>query len=277
MVAPFSENKNSVPLNMIARAGGRCGCGHSSGSGRRKNESSKQVVSVSSTRPMPDSSFRRARRKATGRRRRHFRKSDRRGSDPAAKPINMAAEPDCAKMYKTPPLRDELVAGSGGALENVVVYVSAGAPEESAAPSQQVQMVQKGCRFAPHVIAVLAGQGVEMVNQDTTSHNIHPLATNNREWNKIQPPGSAPLEETFARPEFIPVKCNIHPWMHSYIAVLKTSHFAVTGDNGAFNLGSLPPGKYTITAWHETLGTQTQEVTVTGSETVPVNFTFKAK
>ena len=199
------------------------------------------------------------------------------GTLPAAKPINMAAEPDCAKMYKTPPLRDELVAGSEGALENVVVYVSAGAPEESAAPSQQVQMVQKGCRFAPHVIAVLAGQGVEMVNQDTTSHNIHPLATNNREWNKIQPPGSAPLEETFARPEFIPVKCNIHPWMHSYIAVLKTSHFAVTGDNGAFNLGSLPPGKYTITAWHETLGTQTQEVTVTGSETVPVNFTFKAK
>src|SRR6266446_1826532 len=169
------------------------------------------------------------------------------------KTINMASEPGCAKMYSTPPKSEDLVVGQGNVLENVVVYISAGAPDESSTPSQPVQLV----------------------NDDTTAHNIHPLATNNREWNKAEPPGTSPLSESFARPEFISVKCNIHPWMHAYFAVLKTSHYAVTGDNGAFSLNNLPPGKYTITAWHETLGTQTQEVTITGSETVPLNFVFK--
>jgi plastocyanin len=276
MVAPFSENTNSAPLNTIARPGAAAAVDTRVRAGGKMKVQSKSfrflllglclTVAFAARGEKPREGGAGVAGKVTIE-----------GTIPAAKPINMAAEPDCAKMYKTPPLRDELIAGSGGALENVVVYVSAGAPDESAAPTQPVQMVQHGCRFAPHVIAMQAGQQVEMVNQDTTSHNIHPLATNNREWNKIQPPGSAPLEESFARPEFIPVKCNIHPWMHSYIAVLKTSHFAVTGDNGAFNLGNLPPGKYTITAWHETLGTQTQEVTVTGTETVSVNFAFKAK
>jgi plastocyanin len=191
-----------------------------------------------------------------------------------AKTINMASEPGCAKMYSTPPKSEDLVVGAGSALENVVVYISAGAPDESA-PSQPVQVVQKGCRFAPHVVAMQTGQPVQMVNEDSTSHNIHPIATNNREWNKAEPPGATPLTESFARPEFISVKCNVHPWMHAYFAVLKTSHYAVTGDNGAFSLNNLPAGKYTITAWHETLGTQTQEITITGNETVPVNFVFK--
>ncbi len=191
------------------------------------------------------------------------------------KTINMASEPGCAKMYSTPPKSEDLVVGQGNVLENVVVYISAGAPDESSTPSQPVQLVQKGCRFAPHIVVLQTGQPVQMVNDDTTAHNIHPLATNNREWNKAEPPGTSPLSESFARPEFISVKCNIHPWMHAYFAVLKTSHYAVTGDNGAFSINNLPPGKYTITAWHETLGTQTQEVTVTGTETAPLNFVFK--
>ena len=192
-----------------------------------------------------------------------------------AKTINMSSEPGCAKMYSAPPKSEDIIVGQAGALENVVVYISAGAPDESSVPSQPVSVVQKGCRFAPHVIAMQTGQPVQMVNEDSTSHNIHPLATNNREWNKAEPPGTSPLTESFARPEFISVKCNVHPWMHAYFAVLKTSHYAVTGDNGAFSLNNLPPGKYTITAWHETLGTQTQEVTITGNENVPLNFVFK--
>jgi hypothetical protein len=194
---------------------------------------------------------------------------------PKPKTINMASEPDCAKMYSTPATSEDVVVGSGGALENVVVYISAGDSDDSSTPSQPVTVVQKGCRFAPHVVVMQTNQAIELVNDDHTAHNIHPLATNNREWNKAEPPGSAPLSESFARPEFISVKCNIHPWMHAYFAVLKTSHYAVTGDNGAFSLNNLPPGKYTIAAWHETLGTQTQEVTITGNETVPVNFVFK--
>ncbi len=191
------------------------------------------------------------------------------------KAINMSSEPGCAKMYSTPPTREDVVVGPGGALENVVIYISAGAPDESAAPSTPVTVMQKGCRFTPHIVVMQTNQTLQMVNEDSTAHNIHPLATNNREWNKAEPPGTAPLTDSFARPEFISVKCNIHPWMHAYFAVLKTSHYVVTGENGAFTLNNLPPGKYTITAWHETFGTQSQEVTITGNETAPLNFVFK--
>jgi plastocyanin len=191
------------------------------------------------------------------------------------KAINMSSEPGCAKMYSTPPTREDVVVGPGGALENVVIYISAGAPDESAAPSTPVTVMQKGCRFTPHIVVMQTNQTLQMVNEDSTAHNIHPLATNNREWNKAEPPGTAPLTDSFARPEFISVKCNIHPWMHAYFAVLKTSHYVVTGENGVFSLNNLPPGKYTITAWHETFGSQSQEVTITGNETAPLNFAFK--
>jgi Carboxypeptidase regulatory-like domain len=199
------------------------------------------------------------------------------GTPPRPKPINMSAEPGCAKMYPTPAMTEEVVVGPGGALENVVVYVSAAAPPESTPPDVPISITQKGCRFAPHVVAMQVNQQFNVINSDSTSHNIHPLPTANREWNKAQPPGTPPLSEMFAREEFIPVKCNIHPWMHSYFAVLKTSHYAVTGESGAFTLNNLPPGKYTITAWHETYGTQTQEITLAGDENAPINFVFKAK
>ena len=75
----------------------------------------------------------------------------------------------------------------------------------------------------------------------------------------------------------IPVKCNFHPWMHSTFAVLKNSHYAVTGDGGTFSLANLPPGTYTITAWHESYGDQLQQVTISGNETKTVNFVFKVK
>jgi plastocyanin len=195
-----------------------------------------------------------------------------------AKPkiINMSSEPSCGKLYSQPPTTEDVVTGTEGALANVVVYISSSAVPENAASSQPETLEQKGCRYTPHVLAVQTNQEMEVVNSDHASHNIHPLPKVNREWNKAQPPGAPPLSERFAREEFIPVKCNIHPWMHAYIAVLQTSRYAVTGKDGAFALNNLPPGKYTITAWHETYGTQTQEVVIDGSERKTVNFAFKA-
>jgi plastocyanin len=169
-----------------------------------------------------------------------------------------------------------VIAGAGGTLKNVVVYVSSGAPEETAPPAEPISITQKGCRFAPQVVAMQVNQEVRVTNEDSTSHNIHPLPTINREWNKAQPPGTPPLEEAFAREAFIPVKCNIHSWMRSYFVVLKTSHYSLSGENGAFTLGNLPPGKYTVTAWHEVYGKQSQEVTVSANETQVIKFTFKA-
>ncbi len=199
------------------------------------------------------------------------------GTVPKMKVIDMSKEPACAKEYTTPPTTQGIEAGPGNALEDVVVYVSAGASDDSAAPAQAVSFDQKGCRYIPHVIALKVNQEMKISNEDPTSHNIHPLPKLNREWNKSQPPGAPPIVTKFDQAEFIPVKCNIHPWMHSTFAVLKTSHFDVTKNDGGFDLKGLPPGKYTITAWQEMLGTQSQDVTVGAGPTKPIVFTFKSK
>ena len=73
------------------------------------------------------------------------------------------------------------------------------------------------------------------------------------------------------------MKCNIHPWMSGQFAVLKNSHYAISSGGGGFSLPNLPPGKYTVTAWHESYGDQSMEVTIAGTETKTVNFVFKAK
>jgi len=198
------------------------------------------------------------------------------GTPAKMKPIDMSKEPSCAKMYATPQLAETVVTGSGNSLENVVVYVSAGAPDDPA-PSTAAVFTQKGCRYIPHVLAFQVNQEIKIQNEDQTSHNIHPLPKLNREWNKSQPPGTPAISEKYDKAEIFSVKCNVHPWMHGNFAVLKNSHFTVTGDGGAFTLANLPPGKYTITAWHESYGDQSQEVTISGSETKTVNFVFKAK
>ena len=198
------------------------------------------------------------------------------GTPAKPKPIDMSKEPSCAKQHTTPITTENVVTGPGNTLEFVVVYISAGAPDESSAPST-VTFDQKGCHYAPHVLAFQVNQELKVTNSDQTSHNIHPLAKVNREWNKSQPPGTPPISEKYDKPEFISVKCNIHPWMHGYFAILKTSHYAVSDDSGDFKLPNLPPGKYTLTAWHESYGTQTQDVTISGNETKSVNFVFAAK
>jgi hypothetical protein len=198
------------------------------------------------------------------------------GTPAKQKPIDMSKEPSCAKMYTTPVISETVVTGPNNALGNVVVYISAGAPDEGA-PAQAATFTQKGCRYLPHVLALQVNQELKVLNEDQTSHNIHPLAKLNREWNKSQPPGTPPISEKYDKAEFIPVKCNVHPWMHGTFAVLKNSHYAISGEDGGFKLPDLPPGKYTITAWHESYGEQTQDVTISGSDAKTVNFVFKAK
>ena len=198
------------------------------------------------------------------------------GTPVKQKPIDMSKEPSCAKQHATPVTTETVVTGANNALDNVVVYISEGA-DDASAPSQAITFTQKGCQYIPHVIALHTGQELQVVNADQTSHNIHPLAKVNHEWNKSQPPGSPPIQEKFDQPEFISVKCNIHPWMHGWFAVLKTNHYSISNDGGGFSLPNLPPGKYTVTAWHEDYGTQKQDVTITGNETKSIDFSFKAK
>jgi plastocyanin len=198
------------------------------------------------------------------------------GTAPKATHIDMTADPICAKAHPSGGSTEDVVVGGDGGLDNVVVYVSDGLAGKTFQPPQQpVQLEQKGCEYKPHVLAIQANQTINIVNDDETTHNIHPSPNNNREWNMTQPHGVA-LDHTFAREEIaIPVKCNVHPWMKGYIAVFKHPFFAVTDKSGSFEIKDLPPGTYTITAWQEKLGTQTGKVTVAAGETKTLDFAFK--
>jgi plastocyanin len=199
------------------------------------------------------------------------------GTLPKAKPISMAADPSCAKQHSGPVSVPEVTADSKGGLQNVLVFIADGLGDQTFDPPKEpVVITQKGCLYEPHVMAVQANQPIEVVNDDPTSHNIHPIPANNREWNKAELPG-AKVEEAFAREEIaIPVKCNIHPWMRGYIAVLKNPYFALTKQDGSFDLPNLPPGTYTIKAWHEKLGTSTQTITIGANQTKEISFVFKS-
>ena len=200
------------------------------------------------------------------------------GAAPKMKTISMAAEPACAKGHTGPVTSEEVVTGEGGALAIVVVYVKSGLDGYSfPAPSAAVKFDQNGCQYHPHVAGVQVGQNIEVVNSDQTTHNIHPIPKENREWNESQPPGAAPIDKSFAREEVaVPVKCNVHPWMKAYMAVIGNPYFQVTEKDGKFDLKNLPPGTYTLVAWHELYGPSEQTVTVGPKETKAVTFTFKA-
>jgi len=200
------------------------------------------------------------------------------GKAPALKPINMSAEPYCQKAHSSPVVPPEVVTGDKGSLANVVIFVKEGLGDYTFdTPKDTVPLDQKGCMYDPHIIAVMAGQTLEVKNDDQTTHNIHPMPKDNREWNKSQAPGAAPIDDSFARAELaIPVKCNVHPWMKSYIFVFKNPYYAISSKDGKFELKNLPPGTYTIEAWQEKYGVVDQTVTIGPKESKSVNFTFKA-
>jgi plastocyanin len=195
------------------------------------------------------------------------------GTAPKPQKIDMSQDPACKGTNET-----ETVEVSNGNLENVFVYVKDGAANYSFdVPKEAVKLDQQGCRYHPHVLGVMAGQTVQILNSDPTTHNIHPSPKDNREWNESQPPKAAPLTKEFPRQEvLIPVKCNQHPWMKMYIGVVKNPFFAVTGKDGKYELKGLPPGTYTVAAVHEKYGEQDQKVTIGPKDSKTQDFTFKA-
>jgi len=196
------------------------------------------------------------------------------GAAPKARKIDMSQDPACSGgMGMT-----ETVVSEGGNLANVFVYVKEGLGGRTFdAPAAKVTIDQHGCHYVPHVLGVMAGQTVEILNSDPTTHNIHPSPKNNKEWNESQAPKASPLEKTFAREEvMLPVKCNQHPWMKMYVNVVKNPFFSVSAKDGKFTIAGLPPGKYTIAAVHETLGEQTMQVEVGAKESKTADFSFKA-
>ena len=201
------------------------------------------------------------------------------GKKPARKPIDMSNDPACVAAHHGRVYDESEVVNANGTLANVFVYVKAGLEgKKFEAPATPVTIDQRGCWFLPRVLGIQVGQVLNVTNSDPVTHNIHPMAEINREWNHSQGQGDEPLARKFLKPEvLIRVKCNIHSWMHAFIGVVDNPYFAVTGAEGTFELKNVPPGEYTIEAWQEDLGVQEQHVTVAPSGKAEVSFTFKGE
>jgi plastocyanin len=156
--------------------------------------------------------------------------------------------------------------------------VKSGRPDKQwSPPGGAAKLEQKGCMYEPHVLGVMTAQEIEIINDDPTNHNIHPLPKVNQEWNESQPPKGDSKKKSFARQEvLIPVKCNVHPWMRAYIGVVGHPFFAVTGDDGTFTIKGLPPGTYTVEAIQEKFGSKEMSVTVGAKEAKTADFDFKS-
>jgi hypothetical protein len=200
------------------------------------------------------------------------------GKPPVSKPISMDADPVCAEINPKPKFRQVLA--TGGKLANVFVYVKHGSVLDSytfETPTTEAILEHKKCHYSPHLLGIQTGQPLRIVNSDPTVHNTHPSPKSNQEWNMSQPPGGTPIVKTFERAEqFIPFRCNIHPWQKAWVGVFAHPFFAITGKDGSYKIEGLPPGDYTIVAWHETLGEIHIGVTVVPYEQKVLDFNFES-
>lgn len=198
------------------------------------------------------------------------------GTPPAREKLQLPLV--CAEQHSGEVLSDNILMNEFGEVENVLVRVVKGLEGKKFEhiPTETAVLDQVGCIYKPHVIAVRAGQKVEIVNSDPTFHNVKSVTKHNEDFNVAMPSKNDRITKVFDRPEiFVQTKCSVHPWMTAFIAVMDHPFYNVSGQRGEFTLENLPPGKYTIEAWHEVFGTQTKTVTVKNDDIIDMNFTFK--
>lgn len=202
---------------------------------------------------------------------------------PEPKTIDMAADGACAARNPNAVAEDIVV--KNGAVGYVFVYLKDGQTTEGSkkidsfkwdAPAE-ARLDQSGCQYTPHMIAVQVGQKLNVTNSDPTTHNVNVQPKNNDAFNTAQGQNAPPITATFKRAEvLIPVKCNQHPWMKAWIGVVKHPFFAVTKEDGTFEIKNVPPGTYTLEAWHEKFGTKTAQVKVDNKGSVTQEFKMGA-
>jgi plastocyanin len=198
------------------------------------------------------------------------------GNVPENASIRMNSDPVCARAHPDGTTVDTIAAENGG-LNNVFVYVKDGLGNYQFDTPPAVTLDQQGCRYTPRIFGVQVGQPIEIVNSDETLHNVHAIPEVNQEFNFGQVVKGQKNTRTFTAPEvMIRFKCDVHGWMTAYAGVLTHPYYSVSKDGGKFELKNLPAGTYTVEAWHEKLGTQTQSVTIGEKESKDVTFTFTA-
>jgi plastocyanin len=188
------------------------------------------------------------------------------GTAPDTKPLLVTK--DQAVCGKTVP--NETVEVAGGKLANVVVTVK-GAPAHPG--TTQVVLDQHTCQYRPHVQAAAAGSALQILNSDPLLHNIHGYLGQVTTFNVAMPMKDQKVNKKLDKPGLVRVKCDVHAWMAAFIVVVD-GPAAVSGTNGAFEIKDVPPGTYTVTAWHEKLGEKTAQVTVPASGAASLDFSF---
>lgn len=197
------------------------------------------------------------------------------GKVPALKPLSMDADPACASKHTSPVASEVLVLGTGNTMANVMVRVKTAVPGTFTAPAQPAVIDQKGCVYIPHVLGVMVGQTLKLRNSDGVLHNVHALPKVNTPFNMAMPANRTEADTKFGKEEgMFLVKCDVHPWMQSYVGVFSNPFFAVSGKDGKFTISNIPPGTYELEAWHEKLGVKTASVTVTADKPGSANFAF---
>ncbi len=198
------------------------------------------------------------------------------GEAPKFKEIKMDADPVCLTHHTEAVFPQTLMLGPGNEMANVFIHITSGlAKKDYPAPTTEVVVDQKGCMYHPHVVGVMAGQTMKILNPDGTLHNVHAMSKVNPEFNLAMPKFRTETTKVFDKPEFMfAMKCDVHPWMGAWVTVMDNPFFAVTTEDGKFSLNDLPAGTYEVEAWHEKLGVQKQTVTIADGETKDIAFNF---
>lgn len=202
------------------------------------------------------------------------------GTPPPPQPVAMDAS--CGSLHSIPPAEKVYTVGEGGGLAEVFVHIKAGLEGRTFTPPSDIPLLdQQGCTYIPKLLVVWAGQKFNVRNSDGPGilHNVHALPRKNPEFNFGQPLKGQVTQKSFPNPEaLILVKCQVHPWMKSYFAVVNHPFHAITDANGRFTFPpDLPPGDYTIEAIHPRAGSQSQPLKVAAGEERAVSLTFTLK
>jgi plastocyanin len=155
--------------------------------------------------------------------------------------------------------RTVLISKEGG-IQNCVIEISA-KDAKLKLPEEPIELDQMQCRYEPHITLIPTGATVEFLNSDNVSHNVHTYATKNTPFNRTIGAGSRDTQK-LEKSESIEVKCDIHPWMNSWMYVTDTPYATVSDKDGKFEIANLRPGEYKVEIWHEKFGKAKADVTV---------------